>query len=166
MLSLPVFCISSSEYSRILVGRYLASVWWIYTIPGLAFVGIGFFDIRFLFLAAIYIFLVIPASVAFSLISYGLLPENSLSIMPHRIDVDEERLTFSFHDKDNPEIVVKTQQILWGDIAKINPSAKQLILCLKKARFRFIVIPYTAFSGPEQLKQFLDIARRQSVAVE
>lgn len=166
MLSLPVFCISSSEYSHILVSRYLASVWWAYAIPGLALIGLGFADIRFLFLAAIYIFLVIPAFAAFSLITYGLIPESRLSIIPHRLDIDEEGLTFSFPNQENPESIVQTQRILWSEIARINPTAKRLILCLKNGRLRFIVIPYTAFSSPEQLMQFMDIARHGSVSVE
>lgn len=158
------FSVDSGAYAGVLFRLYLRRMWWIYALPAAALVAAGVADIRFLFLAVIYIFLVIPMVMGFALTAYGLVGESRYSILPKTLDADQAGLHFTFLDEDGAE--TSRSSVEWSEVSRVSPTRKNLVLCLRRGGFRFIVIPYTAFSGGDGLRLFMELARAAGVRVE
>ena len=148
-LSQP-FNITSSRYYRLLVKAYMSRLWWLYALTFIAIIvkGAILSDVRFLFLLLIYAFIVVPMAFTFALINYGLHPVSRYSILLKRIE---------FHFVDDDGNVKSSAKVIWNEVARIKVTSEELLLQLTESGYRFIAIPYTAFSSPEQLKDFLRI---------
>ena len=155
-LSQP-FNITSSRYYRLLVKAYMSRLWWLYALPFIAIIVTGAIlsDVRFLFLLLIYALLVVPMAFPFALINDGLHPVSRYSILLKRATVNADSIEFHFVDDDGN--VKSSAKVIWNEVARIKATSEELLLQLTESGYRFIAIPYTAFSSPEQLKDFLRI---------
>lgn len=153
-LSQP-FNITSSRYYRLLVKAYMSRVWWLYALPLFALIVTGacLADVRYLFLLLIYAFIVLPMAFTFALINYGLHPVSRYSILLKRASVSNAGIEFHFVDEDGR--IKSSANVAWNDVIIIRTTSEELILQLTNTGYRFIAIPYTAFSSPAQLKDFL-----------
>ena len=164
MLKTRIHNIDSGAYAAILVRRYLKRVWWAYALPAAVFIGLGAADVRFIFLAVIYLFLVTPMIMGFALTAYGLVAESRYSILRHTLEAGPSGLTFTFvDDNDN---ATATETVEWGAIGCAQPTSKHIVMPLRHRRFRFIAIPYTAFDSPALLRQFMELLRASNVKVK
>lgn len=164
MVNIRPFKIDSGAYAGILVKQYLAKMWWIYSLPAVIFIILGVNDIRFLLLALIYVFLVTPMIMAFALTMYGLVHESKYSILRKSVVADADGMEFTFIDNDGN--VTEKSRIEWSKIKHIHPTNKYLIFPLKKGRFRFIAIPYTAFEDKFHMTDFLEIAKSSALEIK
>ena len=160
-LSQP-FNITSSRYYRLLVKAYMSQLWWLYALPFIAIIVTGAIlsDVRFLFLLMIYFFIVVPMAFTFALINYGLHPVSRYSILLKRASVSNAGIDFHFVDEDGR--VKSSANVAWNDVLKIKATSEEILLQLTESGYRFIAIPYTAFSSLEQLKDFLKILNTQN----
>lgn len=159
-LSQP-FNITSGRYYRLLVKAYMNRLWWLYALPLFALIitGVCLADVRYMFLLLIYAFIVLPMAFTFALINYGLHPVSRYSILLKRASVSNAGIDFHFVDEDGR--VISSANVAWNDVLKIKATSEELILQLTHSGYRFIAIPYTAFSSPEQLKDFLSFKDAQ-----
>ena len=149
------FNITSGRYYRHLVEAYMSRAWWLYALPLIAIIvaGVILSDVRFMFLLLIYAFIVVPMAFTFALINYGLHPISRYSILLKRATVNADSIEFHFVDDDGN--VKSSAKVAWNDVLRTKATSEELLLLLTESGCRFIVIPYSAFSSPEQLKDFL-----------
>lgn len=159
-MQLQPFSITSQRYYHLIVSKYLKRVWWLYALPGVAALAacVCLADIRFLFLLLIYIFLILPMLFTFALLSYGLHPVSRYSILMKQAEANDDGLCLSFVNDDGT--VYSTAQIKWTEIEKIDITSNELLLVINPRKYRFVAIPYTAFSSPDELRVFMTIAEQ------
>lgn len=162
MVKLRPYNIDSGIYAGILIKLYLKKAWWAYAIPAIALVIAGVGDMRFMLLALIYVFLVIPMIMAFAFTFYGLIKESRYSILRHRMLADEQGMEFFFIDENGCDI--EHHKMLWKYVRHIHPQRENMVLTLKTGRFKFIVIPYTAFSGKNDMLEFIGLAKSNAIS--
>ena len=153
--------IDSGTYAGILIRLYLKRMWWAYALPAVCFLLIGARDIRFLLLALIYVFLVTPMVMAFAFTFYGLVKESRYSILRHRIGFDMREIHVIYVDADDCKI--GEDKIGWEGVKLIHPTSKHLIVMLSAGQFRFIAIPYTAFTGKDEMLSFINLAKSYNI---
>ena len=155
--SLSPHSIDSGAYAGILIRLYLKRMWWVYAAPAVLLLLTGAFDIRFLLLAFIYVFLVIPMIMAFAFTFYGLVEESRYSILRHRMDFDERGIQIVYVDDNDCKI--GKDNISWERVKQLHPMSKYLVIMLNNGLFRYIAIPYTAFDGKDEMLSFISHAK-------
>ena len=75
-IELQEFCIPQGTFARILLTRHLRRTWWIYAMPVAACAALAFLDVRFLLVALMVVFIMIPMALLLVYINHGLDPVN------------------------------------------------------------------------------------------
>lgn len=152
-IKLHDIAISQSLFGRILLYRHLRRRWWAYALPVTMCAALSFLDIRFLLVALMIVFIMVPMALLLVYINHGLDPVNRYNIMRKELSADTNGLTLVM-DEDyglkNP-----TATLHRNEITHRSTFAHCLLLDLRSARHRFIAIPLTAFAGEQQLRTFL-----------
>ncbi len=157
MIKLKEFGISSGKWCYLLMREYFIVNWWLYCIPLVACVVAGFFDFRFILVALMILFLLIPMALYFVYVSYGLLPENRYSIIKKHAIIDEKGFELHVREeyaKNNSRDIA----IAWESIDKIKISGDFVLIFYKSGKFRFLVIPNDSFYKLDDFKEFVDLA--------
>ena len=157
MIKLKEFGISSGKWCYLLMREYFIVNWWLYCIPLVACIVAGFFDFRFILVALMLLFLLIPVALYFVYVTYGLLPENRYSIMKKYATIDEKGVELHVseeHAKNNSRVIA----ISWGSIDKIKISRDFVLIFYKSGKFRFLVVPNDSFYKLDDFKAFVDLA--------
>lgn len=95
-----------------------------------------FIDVRFVIVAMMVLFIVLPMVLALLFFYYGLSPEARWSIMEKSLDVDENGITLDFTDER-----MKKHAILRDDVRSIIEKDDVLILMLNGRRYTCLMIP-------------------------
>ena len=147
-----IYKISPSRLAATITRYWLADYWWTLVIaPAIALMVGAMGDTRFLLVALILIFLVIPPAVFFIYFYYGLSPAARFSILPHRIEANDNGLTFTFYHPDDTEsenghTPTSTETIVWHDIKSVATDSETLTFRLGNGSYSFILLPASALS--------------------
>ena len=95
-----------------------------------------FIDVRFVIVAMMVLFIVLPMALALLFFYYGLSPEARWSIMEKSLDVDENGITLDFTDER-----MKKHVIPKDGVRSIIEKDDVLILMLKGRRYTCLMIP-------------------------
>ena len=112
--------------------------------PVAACAALAFLDVRFLLVALMVVFIMIPMALLLVYINHGLDPVNRYNIIRKSLTADADRLTMAI----NEEYGLKNN-------SRHRISSHCLLLNLRTARHRFIAIPISSFSDERQLRSFL-----------
>ena len=160
MVKLKDFSVSNSKYCYLLMREYFLVNWWIYCIPLIACILAGLFDFRFILVALMIMFILIPMALYFVYVTYGLLPENRYSIMKKNAIVNEKGIELHLSE----EYVKNTNKhifISWTTIEKIKITNHFMLIFFKTGKFRFLVVPTESFYKIDDFKVFVDLAVSQ-----
>lgn len=153
-IELQEFSIPQGTFARILLLRHLHRTWWIYAMPVAACAALAFLDVRFLLVALMVVFIMIPMALLLVYINHGLDPVNRYNIMRKSLTADADKLTMAI----NEEYGLKNKNVTfnWNEIdSRHRISSHCLLLNLRTARHRFIAIPISSFADERQLRSFL-----------
>ncbi|MCH5225621.1 MAG: hypothetical protein J1D77_06450 [Muribaculaceae bacterium] len=118
-------------------------------------------SLKFIVLALLWVFLVVPLAVAFLYFYYGFEPLTTFNCMPHRICFEEDRMDVKIFPLNpleekpvNEESEPKTYSIPREDFRQLKVGADYAILFFGKKGW--IWLPIDAFGTHNEMKSLLD----------
>ena len=116
---------------------FLADNWlWMALPVALCAILAIFIDVRFIIVAMMVLFIVLPMVLALLFFYYGFSPEARWSIMDKSIHIGENAITLDFtHER------MKTHVIHWDDVRSIIEKDDVLILMLRGKRYTCLMLP-------------------------
>ena len=133
----------------ILYRLFFVRWWWLLLLPVVVCLGLIALDTRFAFVALIVAMAMVMLS--FPVLYYfALTQESRWSILEKTVTVTDEGLQLDFTTEK-----MRQHLISWNDIASTTVLSHCYVLRFKKNRYTFFAIPLTAFSGEEQLRNFV-----------
>ena len=130
--------ISSGVYMRHLCALFLADNWlWMVLPVAVCAVLAIWIDVRFVIVALMVLFIILPMMLALLYFYYGFSPEAQWSIMEKSVTIDDEALTLSFTDER-----MKKHVIRWDDVRYIIEKDDVLLLMLGGGkRYTSLMLP-------------------------
>ena len=129
--------VSSGTYMRHLCAMFLADNWlWMVAPLALCAVFAVWIDVRFIIVAMMVLFIVLPMVLALLYFYYGLSPEARWSIMDKTATIDDEGLTLDFSDER-----MKKHAIGWDDVRYIIEKDDVVLLMLGGRRYTCLMLP-------------------------
>ena len=98
-ISSNIYKLSASAYMRVALMRYLCRRWWIGVLL-LPFVILSFEDSRFLFVALMVVFLVLPMFIVFVYFNLSFSPECVASIRRCRVNLTSDSILYYYLDDE------------------------------------------------------------------
>lgn len=165
MIKTSPFVTTSGDYLSTLMKLWIPKYGWIVALPLLVCAVIGAtIDVRFLFIALMLLFIVVPMLMSFLYTYYMLTPEARRAVTRKEVEIDEVkcmRLIYLPPEKPvlkqpllgvetDPEdmtvdvVVPDPETIAWGQIKKIKYTSRFTVYILDTPRLQFILIPYSA----------------------
>ncbi len=127
---------------------------WLWLILPVAVCGILaiFIDVRFVIVAMMVLFIVLPMILALLYFYYGLSPEARWSIMEKTAVINDEGITLNFVDER-----MKTHVIRWNDVRSVIEEEDVLLLMLRGKRYTCLMLPSSAIDPDiaQALRQFV-----------
>lgn len=120
-------------------------------VPVVCLIAGAVFDLRFVFVALILIFLIMPGIVFTVYFYYGLSPECRFSLLPHRMIIDCTALTVDYISDDDDRQPRAPETIDWSQLTFIDTAPDKIIMQYGSSRYSLIIIPRTAFENDEDL---------------
>ena len=129
--------VSSGLYMRQLCLIFLADNWLWMALP-VALCGMlaYFIDVRFIIVAMMVLFIVLPMLLALLYLYYGLSPEARWSIMEKSVDIDNGAIVLDFTDER-----MKKHVILRDDVRSIIEKDNALLIMLRGKRYTCLMLP-------------------------
>ena len=125
---------------RHLCAMFLADNWLWMVLPIAICAILAFFvDVRFIIVAMMVLFIILPMVLALLYFYYGLSPEARWSIMEKKLTIGNEGITLTFTDER-----MKKHVILQDDVRDIIEKDDALLLMLKGKRYTCMMLPASA----------------------
>ena len=144
--------VTAGTYMRHLCMMFLADNWlWMVAPVAVCAVLAVWIDVRFVIVALMVLFVVMPMLLALLYFYYGFSPEARWSIMEKSATVDGQSITLHFTDER-----MKTRVIQWGDVRTIIEKDDALLLMLKGKRYTCLMLPMSVINPDvtKALRQF------------
>ncbi|MDE6459416.1 MAG: hypothetical protein K2K52_01100 [Paramuribaculum sp.] len=132
---------SPTEYFSLAITQNIKTYLWIIVIPLLIFSSLALFvNIRWIFVALIFLFLVAPFIIANTYFSKLLTREARMALSRKKLRVVSGKIIETYFVDENDEIT-STEQIQFSDIKDIRERANSWIIELKDSSIGGIIIP-------------------------
>ena len=146
--------ISSGQYMRHLFAMFLADYWlWMAMPLAVCAILAIWIDVRFIIVAMMVLFIIMPMVLALLYFYYGFSPEARWSIMEKTVTLDENGITLDFTDER-----MKKHAIRWDDVHNIIEKDDAVMLMLNGGRrYTCLMLP-TSVVNPDVaqlLRQFV-----------
>ena len=134
--------VTAGKYMRELCLMFLADNWLWIVLP-IAICGIlaVFIDVRFVIVALMVLFIVLPMILALLYFYYGLSPEARWSIMEKDVVIGDDGISLTFTDER-----MKKHAIGWDDVRNIIEKDDVLLLMLRGKRYTCLMLPTSAIN--------------------
>ena len=152
MMTIENCSVTAGTYMRHLCMMFLADNWlWMVAPVAVCAVLAVWIDVRFVIVALMVLFVVMPMLLALLYFYYGFSPEARWSIMEKSATVDGQSITLHFTDER-----MKTHVIQWGDVRTIIEKDDALLLMLKGKRYTCLMLPMSVINPDvtKALRQF------------
>ena len=132
--------VTSGCYMKHLCSMFLADNWLWMVLP-VAVCGMLaiFIDVRFIIVALMILFVILPMLLALLYFYYGLSPEARWSIMEKTVTIDDSGISLVFADER-----MKKHVILRDDVRSIIEKDDALIIMLRGKRYTCLMLPASA----------------------
>lgn len=175
MTTTQPFTTSSGDYLSVLLSLWIPRYGWTIILPIAICAAVGFvYDPRFLLIALMLLFIVVPMLMSFLYTYYMLTPEARRAVIRKQVEIDENnfiRLIYlSDEKKENAESgksvaqrtllpiaseeeraplpplpVPDPETIKWSEILSVRSTSRFRVYILKGSRLTFLLIPWDAF---------------------
>ena len=130
-------CVTSATYMRHLCSLFLADNWLWMVLPVAVCAMLALWvDVRFVIVAMMVLFIVLPMVLALLYFYYGLSQEARWSIMDKAVTIDDNAITLSFTDER-----MKTHVIPWDNVRHIIEKDDVVMLMLDGKRYTCLMLP-------------------------
>lgn len=174
MTTTQPFTTSSGDYLSVLLSLWIPRYGWTIILPIAICAAVGFvYDPRFLLIALMLLFIVVPMLMSFLYTYYMLTPEARRAVIRKQVEIDENnfiRLIYlSDEKKENAESgksvaqrtllpiaseegraplpplpVPDPETIQWSEILSVRSTSRFRVYILKGSRLTFLLIPWDA----------------------
>lgn len=145
--------ITAGCYMRKLCTLFLADNWlWMVAPVAVCAVLAVWIDVRFVIVALMVLFVVLPMILSLLYFYYGFSPEARWSIMEKTADVSPQRITLNFADER-----MKKHAIRWDDVRYIIEKDDVVMLMLKGKRYTCLMFPASVVN-PDVAQAFRQFA--------
>ena len=132
--------VTAGTYMRHLSLMFLADNWlWMVLPVAVCAILAVWFDVRFIIVALMVLFVALPMVLALLYFYYGFSPEARWSIMEKNAIIDHQGITLTFTDER-----MKTHVIAADDVREIVEKEDVWMLMLKGARYTCLMLPASA----------------------
>lgn len=129
--------VTSSQYMRHLCLMFLADNWlWLVLPVAVCGVLAVWFDVRFVIVAMMVLFILLPMLLALIYFYYGLSPEARWSILNKDVAIDQSNITLTFEDERMKKHVIPADNVL--DIIE---KEDVLMVMLNGKRYTCLMLP-------------------------
>lgn len=151
---------SAGDYFSIAFRNILGKWWWTAAFPVILFCSLALlYDLRWLFVALIFIFLVLPFMIANAYFSRLLTPHAQLALAMKKVKIiTGNRIEIAFIDDEGEVSGVKI--IEWNNIKDIQESTNFWLIILKNSHKSEIIIPKQSIVNKYRLQNHDDTASR------
>lgn len=175
------FVTASGDYLSVLMSLWLPRYGWIILIPLVACAAVGIvYDERFLLIALMLLFIVVPMLMSFLYTYYMLTPEARRAVLRKEVEIrDGESLRLVYLPKEKPddgkkdesrrmllpiareeernpepvkEIIPDPELIAWSDVIRVRFTSRFRVYVLRGPRLSFLLIPHSAIPRTEAEK--------------
>lgn len=146
MIATEPHVITPGEYSTRLMTEWAARYWWAIAVPIVPCLIAGCFDLRFLIVAAAWVFILVPGILAFVYFHHALSPEAARMTLPHVVTFADNGITVTWPDTDYPPV-----QIPKARVRSVEDTGSTLVVAAPDA-FRPLIIPLKAFRSPDDAR--------------
>ncbi len=143
--------VSAGEYARTVFSIFFAENWFWFLFPLIFFALLSVFDVRFLIVALMVLFIIIPMIGALLYINYLLTLETRWSIVEKELLVGDEGLTLRFAPGN-----MKDAHIEWRQLKGMFSKGGLLVFPLRMRRYQYLVIPLKSIEEQGVRKDFLE----------
>lgn len=144
--------VASGTYMRHLSVMFFTDSWlWMVAPVAVCAVFAIWIDVRFLIVALMVLFFVLPMILTLLYFYYGFSPEARWSIMEKAVTVDDKGMTLAFTDER-----MKKHVIGWDDVRSIIEEKDAWLLMLKGKRYTCLMLPASVINPDvaQALRQF------------
>ena len=138
-MHLEPFRVQSGDYLRQLGRMYLAQRWPWLAVPPLAcgVIAAGLADVRWLIVALMVLFIVIPMVLALAYINYALSLEARWSLLEKSITLTDDGLLLRFTDQRMRDRVIR-----WAEVSCVKVGGEAFLVMLTVRPYTFVMIPF------------------------
>lgn len=144
--------VTAGCYMKKLCALFLADNWlWMAAPIAVCALLAVWIDVRFVIVALMVLFIVLPMILSLLYFYYGFSPEARWSIMEKQADIDPEGITLTFTDER-----MKKHAIRWDDVRYIIEKDDVVMLMLKGRRYTCLMFPASVIDPDvaQALRQF------------
>lgn len=160
MITTATFRVRPQTCVRELMLIYLRrNLWWLLT-PVAASVAIGVaVDMRFLFIAAMMIFIIIPMIMVPVYLSHALRPELRELVTDHYVTFHSDRLETVFvnHEEDIIKTLPAPRAVEYDNLTSLKKKNGNLIIGYTPGHYNIIIIPSEAFHDAETADRAIEL---------
>ena len=144
MIESEIYKLSAADYMRVLFPAYLSGRWFFFAIAVVPFIALSFWDVCFVYVALMVVFLLCPMLLALAYLRYAFSDECVACIRRCRVQVMEHSgLKFLYMDDDgNP---CGTNFFSFEEFRLVETGPRYIVLAKDKCRFRFLLLPVAQF---------------------
>ncbi|MCM1522428.1 MAG: hypothetical protein NC039_07230 [Muribaculaceae bacterium] len=157
-----VFTTTSGQYFSMVLSLWLRRYWWLPFVPVviLGALGISLDDWRFILVALMLVFIIIPMGMSFLYTYYLLTPEARRSIRPKSVEIEpgvaitlvyepEKQPEEDKNDGPKPAPLPERERIEREKIKEVKFTSSNIVYILDTPRLQFIMVPYSVFASCE-----------------
>lgn len=155
--STPIFTIESKTMIKKIASRWIAK-WSPFIILVLFATAIASaFDLRFIYILLIEIFILAPMTLMNIWIVYGMKPRVARSIIPHRIHVGKEMLKIEYQNDEKFEKNQADDIIYLNELKNVVLDNKYIALIYGRRPNEIELIPTSCFMDASEIKRFIGL---------
>lgn len=146
--------VTSGDYVKRLFSVYMARHWGWFVLPVLSLVGLSFANIKFIIVALMVIFIIIPMVLSLIYFNYALTEEARLSITEKELKVTDEGLCIKCLNEKEQEYFYCWLEFYGCEIGEWGIELQH------KGWYRLFMIPATAFNDDKQRRACIAFLKR------
>ncbi len=152
-----IISIPPGTYIRHVMSRWTGRWWWALAIPFVGFLIAAAWHPAFMFVALIWLFLIVPPLIMMVYIVYGMRPGVQNFLRPHRVTITDSSITLTFMTTDG-YADLPPSEIACSAVSSVHVSRSAIVIYLSGGLHDIIVLPLSAVpddNRAELLKRFL-----------
>lgn len=150
MIETCIYKLSSAAYMRQFFPFYLKRRWWVPVVVVAPFVFLSLWDTRFIYVALMSAFFIIPLLLGFAYFYYALSEECVSSIRKSRVVLDKDGFVRILYDDDNE--VAGTSKKEWSEFWRCVVDESGVKLFSRKNTISFEFIPANVFPNEKKIE--------------
>jgi len=151
MITTEPFKVEASTLTGIIMKQWIKKHILILSLPPAILLFFGsLFDLRFVIVGLMYIFVIIPPIMMIVYFYHALSPEARYSLLPHTVSCGREGLHINYLPYDDTSLPRAPEIIPWTKISSYKATSTGIKLFLSLSAHSIIYIPYTAFDDPKK----------------